>query len=1548
MELNLTVQPPSSQAVDVDIRVDGSRPISDVVEALVKATGVPHSLAPQMNLYIPSRNLWLNSEMIIEKAGLKIGEVVVLGRNTTPLDGASSSATIGDVAEKNNFNRNSKHTTGISTYELCIISGIQNGERLPLYKTTLVIIDYDGKVRTLEQSVEMRANFGEFDIVKTPPKSKFTKTSTISNREDRNFVGINSDDASAFLVEAEGKLFVEPISADTNIEMRKLTSRTQIDEHAMIISSNTQFQIRPRPVESSLPISNRGIVGINRPPRDMQPPKEKVLTIEAPPRAIAKSRISPVMMILPMFMGVAMAIFLKNILFLGMAFFSPMMMAGNAFENKRNGKKEFKAGKAKYIADIEKAVIGLRQGRREELAIRRVVWPDATDCISRIVDSRHDLWDRRRDDVDYLSFRVGVGDQVALVSAEIEAGGLEDLRDFGEKKLRRSDPIHLSPLVVSLPNHGAIGLVGDRKYTLGVLQWIMLQTISLHSHRDVSLCGALPTSFAEDFEYLKWLPHVRYGGAEVDEPTFAFGEVKSVVLFQKIRALIESRNAKSTHGYFNDNVIPPSVVCIVDETVVRDRTSIDAILKTGPAVGVYTIFLSSQFRDLPGECKAIIDVAEPNPSGNDVSIAFPGTGRAPTVFNRESVNRAKLDEVAQRLAPMRDVTASVSGGGGGSLPKKVRLLDILNLEKPAPETIIEKWKNSPESLQAILGVTVDGTMNIDLRLDGPHGLIAGTTGSGKSELLQTFVASMATNYSPQKVNFLFVDYKGGTAFAECSVIPHSVGMVTDLDEYLAQRVLISLNAELKRREALLREYSCKDLFVFEKRFPDVCPPSLIIVIDEFAALAREVPDFVEGVVDIAQRGRSLGLHLILATQRPAGVVNDNIRANTNLRIALRIADSSDSTDVIGTDEAARIPRSIPGRAFVRMGPSDLTAFQSGYGGDFTIDLGVRNDGEKNDDENSIEDFSSRSPLIVEPFTMLGLLDVEEESDIEVLEKVENLDETLAKTDLSYLCNVILQAAFQLKLPEPRQPWKETLPKVLTLAEAGDISLLNENDKGRKFILGKLDIPAKQDQKIIAHDFESDGNIFIYGTSSSGKTTALRSIAMSLAVSSSPSELNIYGLDCASGGLDSLKELPHTIAVLGTRDAEGVGHFLARISREVEARKELFRTSGVSTMGEYRTRLRNNGDETKGALPRIVILLDSFAGYVASFDKIEYGAWVDAIQRIIADGRPLGIHIIVTADRRGAIPFNMAGLVETKLILKMSDPDELSSLGVPTKIAKEIKLSPGRAMFKNELELQIPIVSNNPEGSAQVLQIQKIAQYLTSLHGDSHIVKAASLPEALALSSLPQDIRENHVSLGAMVSEEGLVAAAVDFSRGNFVISGPRNSGRSVALTTLIRSHQAKNDGSFSFIFTPRPNFISTIEGITNVAVGAQACEAQLHEIIAGIEALGEDIPEIYFFIDDCEDLADGGFATTMEIMIRELKQDLHVIAAGDPSAFSRAYSGWLAEAKRPKSGLLLKPDPQADGEITGVKIKALPGQIFPPGRGYLCLDRQAVLIQVAI
>ena len=314
---------------------------------------------------------------------------------------------------------------------------------------------------------------------------------------------------------------------------------------------------------------------------------------------------------------------------------------------------------------------------------------------------------------------------------------------------------------------------------------------------------------------------------------------------------------------------------------------------------------------------------------------------------------------------------------------------------------------------AVIGQSALGTHSVDLRTDGPHALVGGTTGAGKSELLQAWILGMATANSPQRVTFLLVDYKGGSAFRDCVQLPHTVGMVTDLSPHLVRRALASLSAELHYREHLLARFKAKDLVELERRGEVEAPPSLIIIVDEFAALVQEVPDFVDGVVNIAQRGRSLGIHLILATQRPAGVIKDNLRANTNLRMALRMADTDDSTDVLGTPDAAYFDPGLPGRAMAKSGPGRLVPFQTGYAGGWTSNTPPPPD-------MLVSTLTFGAPVAWElPAKPKG----DEDAD-------------LGPTDIQRVVETVEKARVESEIPIPRKPW---LPE---LAEVYDLSLIH--------------------------------------------------------------------------------------------------------------------------------------------------------------------------------------------------------------------------------------------------------------------------------------------------------------------------------------------------------------------------------------------------------------------------------------------------------------------------------------------------------------------------
>src|SRR5699024_9648110 len=311
-------------------------------------------------------------------------------------------------------------------------------------------------------------------------------------------------------------------------------------------------------------------------------------------------------------------------------------------------------------------------------------------------------------------------------------------------------------------------------------------------------------------------------------------------------------------------------------------------------------------------------------------------------------------------------------------------------------------------------------------------------GSGKSEFLQAWVHGVSSAHSPDRVTFLFVDYKGGSAFADCVDLPHCVGLVTDLSQHLVRRALTSLRAELHYREHLFNRKKAKDLLELEKRQDPECPPALVLVIDEFAALAGEVPAFVDGVVDIAQRGRSLGIHLIMATQRPAGVIKDNLRANTNLRVALRMADEADSRDVVDDTVAATFPPSIPGRGIAKTGPGRLVPFQSAFAGGWTT-------GEE------VVTAEVKAAELRLGSTVAWAPDRPPES--------ESHEEDLCPNAQKRVVNTLIRAADAANLMVPRRPWLDDLASVVDVAD-----LPSEGDS--QILLGLADVPERQQQNPI--------------------------------------------------------------------------------------------------------------------------------------------------------------------------------------------------------------------------------------------------------------------------------------------------------------------------------------------------------------------------------------------------------------------------------------------------------------------------------------------------
>ncbi len=556
---------------------------------------------------------------------------------------------------------------------------------------------------------------------------------------------------------------------------------------------------------------------------------------------------------------------------------------------------------------------------------------------------------------------------------------------------------------------------------------------------------------------------------------------------------VESARIGPCEELLADASVPPSasstIVVIDDPGSLLDGGGVARRLLDAGASG---LLLAGQMDQVPACCGEVL-LVEPDATG---VLRRPGEA---TPVHVAGVSEATARRVSRRLArfsdpEQHDVVSAV--------PDEVRLAELIGEGAVDPEALAARWA-MPSRPAAPIGVGADGVVEVDLVRDGPHALIVGTTGAGKSELLRALVAGLAVCHPPTELTFLLVDYKGGSAFDACATLPHVVGVVTDLDDHLAPRALRSLEAELRRREAVLRAAGVADLGALAAASGDEPLPRLVVVIDEFAALSAELPGFIPSIVGVAQRGRSLGVHLVLATQRPGPAVTDDIRANTNLRIALRVQEPAESVDVVGVPVAAGFPHGRPGRAALRLGASEVVVFQSAC--------------------TALPARAATRPVDVHP-----------------LGRSRSTDAADGPSELARLVDACVAAAAALSLPSPRRPWLDPLPALVPLAELplGTVALADDPDHQAQLATGWN---------------RHRGHLLLTGSRRSGRTSALASLAVDLARRHSPEALHLLVADLGAGTLAPLQQLPHVGAVVLASEPERLARLARVLERELERR-----------------------------------------------------------------------------------------------------------------------------------------------------------------------------------------------------------------------------------------------------------------------------------------------------------------------------------------------------------------------------------------------------------
>lgn len=1266
---------------------------------------------------------------------------------------------------------------------------------------------------------------------------------------------------------------------------------------AVLQVGDSLLELRPaRAADAAVEDAEAGWQQFLRPPRIR--PLHLTPTVEVPkaPLERANRRIPVLAMFAPLVFGVVMALVMSSPFYLMFAVMSPMMMAANFVSDRRGNAKDHKEAVADYHRKLEAAQAELDEKVDAEQKRLRTELPDAADTFLTAVLPGRRLWERRRHDPDTLVVRFG---STSLPST-VKVTGAQEGQDH---------QLHAVPVGVPLATAHVLGVAGPEAQVCGVLRWTVVQLAAYHAPRDLTL-SFLSLRADPSWGWLRWLPHLR-----PDDPDSVVAHVgndqESVTsLIAAISGLVKDRQAavRDQSGVSAES-FPAHVVVLHGFRQMRGIPGLTQILEQGPGVGVYAVCTDDDERSLPERCNATLLVQPDDPAYGVLRQAGQPTYDRVLV---DVVGTGYCERVARALAPMKDVG---NDGGGDTLPDSARLLEVVGLEDPTADGIRSRWVMEPRSTRMVLGVGMDGPFALDLRGDGPHGLVAGMTGSGKTELLQTMIASLAIANRPDQLNFVLIDYKGDSAFKECVKLPHTVGKVNDLDPHLVERALASLKAELKHREHFLAEAGVKDIEDYQDltlREPHRPPlPRLLIVIDEFAQLSKDLPDFVTGLVSIAQLGRSLGIHLILATQRPSGVVSPEIRANTNLRIALRVADVSDSSDVIGAPDSGRIPKSAPGRAFARTGASSLLGFQAGR-------VGGRRPG-------------AAVAEIPPPFVAQvgwGALGYA------APRPVRKDSNEVADTDLAALVRAIVAAGADEQIPPQRSPWLPALPERLV---ADDVWTGGGVASGRVPVLpyGRIDLPADQVQREAVFDLVHDGHLLVIGSAKSGRSQVLRSIAASAARLADPADVHLYGLDCGNGALNPLTDLPHCGAVVSRTEPERAQRLLSRITAAMDERQQVLSAGGYADIVEQRA-------SSAEPMPHLLLLLDRWEGFMSTIGEVD--VVFDAVTRILREGASLGVHAVITGDRTLGSNSRVATMTESKLALRLADRSDYSLVGLSPRNVPD-HVPPGRGFTPSGAEVQTMLLTADPSGQAQAAALRELAATVTTAPEGRRPFRVDVLPARatvdLALGLPPRDVAGPRVLLG--VGGDELRAFEVDPARGpSFLVAGPGRSGRSTVLRAAAEGYLAT--GGQIIAVAPRPGPLRELEGRDGVLMVVTDPTTPASSYAEAVEAA---TGPVLLLLDDGEQLRDSGGNDFFLEVVRGRRPDVLMLVAGNVDGLGGGISGWNVEARKARQGLLLSPQGLSDGDIVGYRLpRNLVGRPVQAGRGWLHLG-DGELLQVA-
>ncbi len=1069
----------------------------------------------------------------------------------------------------------------------------------------------------------------------------------------------------------------------------------------------------------------------------------------------------------------------------------PSIMLFVRRQNEQKYKEELEEIERVYQGVLTDKKLQLEKLRKDQVKILNSAFPELSQLLSWTKEVSHRIWERKPQDDDFLVLRFAEGktQPVFHVTApKIDyiqyASSLEkDAHSLAEEYKKDVSGV---PVTVNLVTVGALAITGSRNLIEPLARRLLCDLAVLHSPTEVELYAVIDAEQLGDWDWLKWLPHTRTIVNKGNRPQIAYGTQDSR---QVLNSLFDELHTRSLGKGESIASRPHIVLFVQDVNLVSGHEAISRIIRDGSQLRASVIFLASSSTQAPDSCAGIIEV-----DSGGVKLKVTRGDEKPKHGKAEFGSLETCQTIARNLAKLN------IEGAGGNLPSEARLLELLRLSDIDRVDFAGMWSDawrSPPVLQAVLGVKQgkqSEILNLRQNAHGPHGLIAGTTRSGKSELLLTLLAGMAMSHHPHHLNFVLIDYKGGTSMAALEDLPHTVGVVTDLDGRQTTRALEALDSELSRREEILGQYRVADLDKFYERgyHRERVLPYLFIVIDEFAELRYKFRDELSIVmgkfISLAQRGGGLGIHLILAMQSPEGIVDDKIRANTRFRICLRVENAAESRSLLQKNDAYNLPL-IPGRAYLQVGNDAVyDLFQVARVGGL---------------------YSKPGQAIAEKYEVYQ---IEADGDMQLIlqssppdlprEQDQGNEQSgqSIETDVQAIVRKLRDAAEKAGIKKLDGPWPPPLKREVYLEplfareqrEYWNGVLWPEVDAGMpKWMtapIGLLDEPKAQRQDPLVLDLMGqDNNILVIGGPASGKTMFLLSLASSFAQLYNPQEINFHLVDFGGDQLRTAFEfLPHTAGVYSPTDTEKIQRLIYMLQQTLENRQRIFSKVGAQNLKVYLQSPKSQ------KLPVILILIDNFTSFRAKFPE-NNPIWVS----LMRDGGKYGLCFVLTSDKLPGDDF--MNQIRSRVALAMPDRTLYSSiLGKRPDLAQYDGV-PGRGFWKGDAPIQFQTaLPAKGSPSDQINQLRTMADVMNTgwegprpevLENLEDIVPFDRVVSDKALSTWQrfEVDRDLQIPIGLDYTTHEVVNAGLLQESPYFLVVGPARSGKTDALATVVLS-----------------------------------------------------------------------------------------------------------------------------------------------------------------